>query len=96
MTGSLEGRVAVVTGAARGIGRATALLLAAEGACVVVNDVGSDPQGNGVDLSEAETVVREIRAAGGTAVGSAASVATEAGAREIVACAVEHFASMSS
>jgi len=91
VNGSLEGRVAVVTGAARGIGRATALLLAAEGARVVVNDIGGDPHGLGLDPCEADAVVAEIRSAGGEAVASAASVATEAGASEIVACAVEHF-----
>ncbi|MCU1374665.1 MAG: short-chain dehydrogenase [Actinomycetia bacterium] len=81
---SLEGRVAVVTGAGRGIGRAHALLLAARGAKVVVNDLGVDVDGTGPSSGPAEEVVEEIRQAGGTAVASADTVATEEGASAIV------------
>lgn len=87
----LSGKVAVVTGAGGGIGRATALLFAREGAKVVVNDVGGARDGSGVSASPAETVVAEIRAAGGEAVANTDSVATRASAERIVATAVEHF-----
>jgi 3-oxoacyl-[acyl-carrier protein] reductase len=84
MTGRLEGRVAIVTGAGGGIGREHALLLAREGAAVVVNDIGSR---TGAD---AATVVEEIRAAGGTATASTAS-ATWDGAADVVATAVDTY-----
>lgn len=87
----LSGKVAVVTGAGGGIGRATALLFAREGAKVVVNDVGGARDGSGESASPAEAVVAEIRAAGGEAVANTDSVATRAGAERIVATAVEHF-----
>ena len=64
----LEGRVAIITGAGRGIGREHALLFAAEGAKVVVNDLGGETDGTGADASPAQQVVEEITAAGGTAV----------------------------
>jgi NAD(P)-dependent dehydrogenase (short-subunit alcohol dehydrogenase family) len=73
--GALEGRVAVITGAGRGIGREHALLFASEGARVVVNDLGGDNAGNGADSGPARDVVDEITAAGGTAVASAENVA---------------------
>jgi NAD(P)-dependent dehydrogenase (short-subunit alcohol dehydrogenase family) len=66
--GSLDGRVAIITGAGRGIGREHALLFASEGARVVVNDTGSSPDGRGDDHTPAEAVVEEIRAAGGEAI----------------------------
>jgi NAD(P)-dependent dehydrogenase (short-subunit alcohol dehydrogenase family) len=91
MSATLTGRVAVVTGAARGIGRETAILLAAEGARVVVNDIGGDPYGDGANPSEAQHVVDEICRGGGSAVASSASVATDDGARSIVDCALEAF-----
>jgi len=72
-----DGRVAVVTGAGRGLGRSYALLLASRGAKVVVNDLGTSRRGEGVDAAPAQQVVDEIRAAGGEAVYSIASVATE-------------------
>jgi NAD(P)-dependent dehydrogenase (short-subunit alcohol dehydrogenase family) len=86
-----DGRVAVVTGAGRGIGRAHALLLASRGAQVVVADIGCEIDGSGGSGQPAEDVVREIRAAGGKAVTSYASVSDEAGAASIVATALEAF-----
>ena len=64
--GQLDGKVAIVTGAGRGIGRAEALLLAAEGAAVVVNDLGGESSGEGSDQRPAQQVVDEIVAAGWT------------------------------
>jgi NAD(P)-dependent dehydrogenase (short-subunit alcohol dehydrogenase family) len=87
----LEGKVAIVTGAGGGIGRATALLFAREGAKVVVNDVGGARDGTGESASPADAVVSEIRAAGGEAVANPDSVATRAGAGAIVAAAVDAF-----
>ncbi|MCC6524807.1 MAG: SDR family NAD(P)-dependent oxidoreductase [Polyangiaceae bacterium] len=89
--GLLEGKVAVVTGAAGGIGRAEALLFAREGARVVVNDVGGARDGSGASAGAAEAVVAEIRATGGDACACAASVATADGAASIVRLAVERF-----
>jgi NAD(P)-dependent dehydrogenase (short-subunit alcohol dehydrogenase family) len=86
-----DGRVAVITGAGRGLGRSHALLLASRGAKVVVNDPGGSIQGEGVDAGLAETVVREIRAAGGEAVACLESVATPQGGRAIVQAALEHY-----
>jgi NAD(P)-dependent dehydrogenase (short-subunit alcohol dehydrogenase family) len=88
---SLAGKVLVVTGAGRGIGRDIALLAAAEGASVVVNDLGGSAQGDGSDSGPAHAVVEEIRAAGGEAVANAASVASEDGARSIIESALESF-----
>lgn len=89
--GALDGRVAIVTGAGRGIGREEALLLAREGARVVVNDVGSAPDGEGADAAPAAAVVTAIREAGGEAVASDHDVTDEAGARELVATALDSF-----
>src|SRR5512138_3601280 len=80
----LEGKVAVVTGAGGGIGRAHALALAGEGAKVVVNDLGSDRHGGGRGAEMADAVFEEIRAAGGEAVASYDTVATREGADGIV------------
>lgn len=88
---SFDQRVVVITGAGRGLGRAYALLLAAAGAKVVVNDPGGSLQGDGGDDSPAQSVVDEIRAAGGQAVASLDSVATPEGGRAIINCAIEHF-----
>jgi NAD(P)-dependent dehydrogenase (short-subunit alcohol dehydrogenase family) len=83
--------VAIVTGAGGGLGRAHALLLAAQGARVVVNDLGGSVDGKGADASAAQKVVDEIRAAGGTAIASTHSVSSAESGRAIVATAVEEF-----
>jgi NAD(P)-dependent dehydrogenase (short-subunit alcohol dehydrogenase family) len=87
----LDGKVAIVTGAGGGIGRATALALAKEGAAVLVNDLGSGREGNGRSNDAADAVVAEIRAAGGKAEASYASVSDEAGANGLVESAVKSF-----
>ena len=89
--GALEGRVAVITGAGRGIGREHALLFAREGAKVIVNDLGGDNAGNGADSGPARDVVEEIVAAGGTAVASTKNVATWSGAESVVLQAIAEF-----
>jgi NAD(P)-dependent dehydrogenase (short-subunit alcohol dehydrogenase family) len=91
MSISLEGRTAIVTGAGRGIGRATALELARLGAAVVVNDIGTSHDGEGRDTSLAEGVADEIRAAGGQAAVNVDSVAEFESARQIVETAREQF-----
>ncbi|HEY8492234.1 MAG TPA: SDR family NAD(P)-dependent oxidoreductase [Dehalococcoidia bacterium] len=87
----LRGKVAVVTGAGRGIGRAEALLLAAEGAKVVVNDPGVNADGTGHDQGPADQVVAEIKAQGGEAVANYDSVATMAGGERIIQTALDAF-----
>src|SRR5437867_9630283 len=91
MAKRLEGRAAVVTGAGRGIGRAIAELLAAEGAAVVVNDLGAEVDGRGASRRVADEVVEAIRARGGRAVANADSVADFAAAERIVETAVREF-----
>ena len=86
-----DGRVAVITGAGRGLGREYALLLAAKGASVVVNDIGSSIKGEGVDVGPAQQVVDEIVAAGGQAVANTDSVATPQGGQAIVDAALQHY-----
>src|SRR4051812_30141195 len=75
MSKQFEGRVAIVTGAGNGLGRAHALGLAARGAKVLVNDLGGGRDGSDTSTSAAEAVVREIRAAGGEAIANGADVA---------------------
>jgi NAD(P)-dependent dehydrogenase (short-subunit alcohol dehydrogenase family) len=87
----LDGKVAVVTGAGRGIGREHALALARAGARVVVNDLGGSLSGEGVDASPAQSVVEEIRELGSDAVANGENVADFEGARRLVEHAVEHF-----
>ncbi|MFZ0904909.1 MAG: SDR family oxidoreductase [Mycobacterium sp.] len=89
--GALEGRVAVITGAGRGIGREHALLFAREGAKAIVNDLGGDNAGNGADSGPARDVVEEIVTAGGTAVASTENVATWSGAESVVLQAIAEF-----
>jgi NAD(P)-dependent dehydrogenase (short-subunit alcohol dehydrogenase family) len=89
--GALEGRVAIITGAGRGLGREHALLFAAEGAKVVVNDLGGDMRGEGGDLSPAQQTVADIEAMGGTAVVNGENVADWAGAERMVKQAVDAF-----
>jgi len=89
--GILDGRVAIVTGAGRGIGRGHARLLAEHGARVVVNDLGSAMEGGGRDARPANAVVDEIVAAGGTAVANGADVSSFDGARALVAQAVDEW-----
>ncbi len=91
MGNRLQGQVALVTGAGRGIGRGVALLLAEEGAAVVVNDAGVNLDGSGHDDGPAAQVVREIKDAGGRAVANTNSVADFAGGRQMVQDALDNF-----
>ena len=90
-TRMMEGKVAVVTGAGRGIGAAIARLMAQHGARVVVNDIGVSLDGAGGDQTPAQEVVNEIRKAGGEAVPSYDSVADFKSAAQIIQCAVDSF-----
>jgi NAD(P)-dependent dehydrogenase (short-subunit alcohol dehydrogenase family) len=86
-----DDRVAVITGAGRGLGRSYALLLASRGAKVVVNDTGASLTGDGPDTGPAAEVVREIEAAGGKAFACTESVATAAGGQAIIQAALDHY-----
>jgi NAD(P)-dependent dehydrogenase (short-subunit alcohol dehydrogenase family) len=86
-----DDRVAVITGAGRGLGRAYALLLGSKGAKVIVNDPGGSLRGEGIDSGPAEEVARAIVAAGGEAVACTESVATAPGGRAIIATALDHY-----
>jgi NAD(P)-dependent dehydrogenase (short-subunit alcohol dehydrogenase family) len=88
---ALEGRVAIITGAGNGIGREHALLFAREGAKVVVNDLGGNPDGTGTDASTAQKVVDEILAAGGEACANHDDVSDFEGARRLVAEALDTY-----
>ena len=89
--GALDGRVAVITGAGRGIGREHALLFAAEGAKVVVNDMGGAMDGSGDDRTPAEQVVAEIAGFGGEAIANAEDVADWEGGKRLIDAAIEAF-----
>jgi NAD(P)-dependent dehydrogenase (short-subunit alcohol dehydrogenase family) len=89
--GLLDGRIVIVTGAGRGIGREHAHLLASEGAKVVVNDLGGSLDGEGVDKAAAQVVVEEIHAAGGEAVANVDNIATMDGAQKLIDTAVSTF-----
>jgi NAD(P)-dependent dehydrogenase (short-subunit alcohol dehydrogenase family) len=89
--GLLSGKVAIITGAGAGIGRAHALLFAREGAQVVVNDAGGARDGRGADMSVASRVVEEIRGNGGAAVANGENIATAEGAAAIVKSALDAF-----
>ena len=89
--GALDGRVAIITGAGRGLGREHALLFAAEGAKVVVNDRGGANDGSGADTSPAEQVAEEIRAAGGEAVSNGDDIADWDGAQSLINAAIDSF-----
>jgi NAD(P)-dependent dehydrogenase (short-subunit alcohol dehydrogenase family) len=87
----LDGRVAIITGAGRGIGRSVARLLASEGASVVVNDLGAAVDGSGHDSGPAHDVVAEIAEAGGKAVANGADISVFAAAESLVQTAIEEF-----
>src|SRR5579872_5581426 len=93
--GALDGKVAIITGAGRGIGREHALLFAAEGAKVVVNDLGGTVDGSvdgqKADLTPAEQVVAEIEASGGEAIANGEDITSWEGGQRLIEAAVEHF-----
>ena len=89
--GTLDGRVAVITGAGRGIGREHALLFAREGAKVVVNDLGGKEDGTGADAGPAQQVVEEIKAMGGEAVANTDSCADWEGGQRLIQTAIDTF-----
>jgi len=91
MAGLCDGRVAIVTGAGRGLGRAHALAFARAGAKVVVNDLGVAPDGSGADRSPAQEVVDEIRGSGGEAIADASDVADFEQAGRLVRAALDAF-----
>ena len=91
MSKRLEGRTAIVTGGGRGIGRGVAMLLAEEGASVVVNDYGVAVDGSAPSSEPANHVVEEIRAKGGKAVANADTVATMAGGENLIKTALDSF-----
>jgi len=92
--GALDGRVAVITGAGRGLGREHAMLFAAEGAKVVVNDLGGGPDGSGSDVTQAQQVAEEVRAAGGEAVANSDDVTSADGAERMIQQAIDEFGAL--
>ena len=89
--GALDGKVAIITGAGRGLGRGHALLMAEEGAKIVVNDLGGEWDGTGKATGPADDVVKEIKDAGGQAVANFESVMDFQGAKRIIDCAIDNF-----
>ncbi len=89
--GALDGRVAIITGAGRGLGREHALLFAREGARVVVNDLGGANDGTGTDLTPAQQVVEEIKVLGGEAIVNGDDIADWQGAQRLINAAIETF-----
>jgi NAD(P)-dependent dehydrogenase (short-subunit alcohol dehydrogenase family) len=89
--GTLDGRIAIVTGAGRGIGRSVAGLLAREGAAVVVNDLGAALDGSGSDAGPAQQAADEITATGGTAIANGADVSDHSAAEELIKAAISEF-----
>src|SRR4051795_6642480 len=94
MSGICDGRVVIITGAGRGIGRGHAIEFARQGAKVVVNDLGGAVEGSGSDETPAQEVVAEIKAMGGEAVANADNVATWDGAQRLINTAVETFGTL--
>ena len=92
--GALDGRVAVITGAGRGLGREHALLFAAEGARLVVNDLGGGPDGSGSDVTPAQQVAEDVRAAGGEAVANSDDVTSADGAERMIQQAIDEFGAL--
>src|SRR6266567_2989098 len=86
--GALDGRVAVITGAGRGLGREHALLFAAEGAKLVINDLGGGPDGSGSDATPAQQVAEEVRALGREAVANSDDVTSADGAQRMIQQAI--------
>src|SRR5215213_9555458 len=91
MAGRLEGKTAAVTGSGRGIGRGVAMLLAAEGANVVVNDPGVNLDGTGGEAGPAQEVVNEIKAKGGNASANTDSIATAEGGEHLIQQALDEY-----